>query len=163
MQGRSLMQASRPLGVQSRAGVPAKASRTRRIIGLQSTRSEQEAFLSSAHTAMLTTLRRDGCPVTLPVWFAWADGCMFVGTPEGSAKMRRIHRDDRCCVLVESGCAWTDLAAVEFAARTVPLAPGAPADAAKKLLDEKYADSSLRGSGCRTRSCSTMRRRSTSG
>jgi PPOX class probable F420-dependent enzyme len=109
-------------------------------MSLQLADSEQEALLSTAHTAMFTTLRRDGWPVTLPVWFAWTDGRMLVGTPKDSAKMKRIRRDDRCCVLVESGSAWVDLAAVEFSARAVLLAPGPETDAAKRLIDEKYAE-----------------------
>lgn len=109
-------------------------------MGLQLTDSELDEFLSTAHTATLTTLRRDGWPVTLPVWFVWTDGHMFLRTPPGSAKMKRLARDDRCCVLVESGRAWVDLAAVEFAAHAVPLPPGPESDRITTLLDEQYAD-----------------------
>lgn len=109
-------------------------------MGLQLTDSELDELLSTAHTAQITTMRKDGFPVTLPVWFVWHEGQIYFGTPPASAKMKRIHRDDRCCVLVESGKAWVDLAAVEFAARAVELEPGPESDKIAAALDAKYAD-----------------------
>lgn len=109
-------------------------------MGLQLNDSEREAFLSNAHTAMITTLRRDGWPVTLPIWFVWVDSQFYIGTPPSSAKMKRIRHDDRCCVLVEAGKAWVDLAAVEFPARAVKLDAGPEAERIAKLLDEKYVE-----------------------
>jgi nitroimidazol reductase NimA-like FMN-containing flavoprotein (pyridoxamine 5'-phosphate oxidase superfamily) len=109
-------------------------------MGLQLTDAERDELLSTAHTAMITTLRRDGWPVTLPVWFVWIDGQFYVGTPPLSAKMKRIRHDDRCCVLVETGEAWVDLAAVEFPARAVELEAGPEADRVAELLDQKYVD-----------------------
>ena len=104
------------------------------------TDSERDALLGTAHTAMITTLRRDGWPVTVPLWFLWADGQFFIGTPPSSAKMKRIRHDDRCCVLVETGESWVDLAAVEFPARAVIMDAGPETERVAKLLDEKYAD-----------------------
>lgn len=49
---------------------------------------------------MLTTLRRDGSPVTVPVWYEW-DGqriLMFCGAD--SAKLKRIEHDPRVTVVV---------------------------------------------------------------
>jgi hypothetical protein len=109
-------------------------------MALQLTDTERDELLGTAHTAMITTLRRDGWPVTLPIWFVWADGHIHVGTPPASAKMKRIRHDDRCCVLVEVGKAWVDLAAIELPARAVELAPGPESDRIAGLLEKKYAD-----------------------
>jgi PPOX class probable F420-dependent enzyme len=109
-------------------------------MGLQLTDAERDALLGTAHTATITTLRRDGWPVTLPVWFVWTDGEFYVGTPPSSAKIKRIRHDDRCSVLVETGEAWVDLAAVEFSARAVELDAGPESERVATLLDEKYAD-----------------------
>jgi|SRR5271163_2760748 len=109
-------------------------------MGLQLTEDERDALLGTAHTVMVTTLRRDGWPVTLPLWFVWTDGHLYIGTPPSSAKIKRIHHDDRCSVLVEAGDAWVDLAAIEFPARAVQLEPGPDTERIAKLLDEKYAD-----------------------
>jgi PPOX class probable F420-dependent enzyme len=103
--------------------------------------SEDESweFLQDGHTAILTTLRRDGWPVSLPVWFVVADRAIYVTTPAKSKKVLRIRHDDRACLLVERGEAWVELAAVEIAVRATILEPGSEADAAGELFAGKYA------------------------
>ena len=58
-------------------------------------------FLASrSRIAMLSSLRRDGRPLTVPVWFDW-DGAvvrMFAGA--GSPKIARLERDPRVTVVV---------------------------------------------------------------
>ena len=45
--------------------------------------NEDEAWveLDTAHTGILTTLRRDGRPVSIPVWFATVGRHIYVRTP----------------------------------------------------------------------------------
>ncbi len=43
----------------------------------------------------LTTFRRDGSPVSTPVWMAPADGRWYVYTASRSGKVKRIARDGR--------------------------------------------------------------------
>ncbi len=38
-------------------------------MGVRLNADEMRNFLEKAHTAILTTLRRDGFPVALPTWF----------------------------------------------------------------------------------------------
>jgi PPOX class probable F420-dependent enzyme len=61
---------------------------------------EIEQFLASPRLGMLTTLREDGSPVTLPVWFEWDGRTVRVFTSAGSGKVRRIERDPRATLLV---------------------------------------------------------------
>jgi PPOX class probable F420-dependent enzyme len=96
-------------------------------------------FLAEGHTAILTTLRRDGWPVTLPVWFVVEDRRLYVSTPMRSKKVTRLRHDDRGCLLVERGEAWTELAAVELPVRASVLDPGDEADAASARFATKYA------------------------
>jgi general stress protein 26 len=70
--------------------------------------------LQASHTGILTTLQRDGWPVSLPVWFCVIDRTIYVRTPLASRKVTRIRSDERACFLVESGCAWSELRAVEL-------------------------------------------------
>lgn len=52
--------------------------------------------------AMLTTLRRDGSPTTVPVWYEW-DGrvvSMFCGST--SSKLTRLRNDPRVTVVVSN-------------------------------------------------------------
>jgi hypothetical protein len=102
--------------------------------------SEGEAWdvLGSSHTGILTSLRRDGVPVSLPVWFVVDDRSVLVAGPAASHKFTRIRRDGRIAFLVESGEAWKDLRAVHLIGRgdVVEQPDWESVDA---LFDAKYA------------------------
>ena len=53
--------------------------------------SDDEAWevLRTAHTGILTTLRRDGSPIAVPVWFVVEDRIIYVTGPETSKKFVR--------------------------------------------------------------------------
>ena len=108
---------------------------------------EQDAFLASSHTGLLTTLRRDGMPVTLPLWFIVMDGSIYCSTPASSQKVVRARHDERCWFLVERGRAWDELAAVGFAGRVSVLAPGTEVEKAHEVLNAKYAETAVRAAG----------------
>jgi PPOX class probable F420-dependent enzyme len=73
---------------------------------------EIAAMLSTSHTGIVTTLRADGMPVSLPVWFTVIHGLVHFRTPGQTKKVRRLANDPRCCFLVESGTKWAELKAV---------------------------------------------------
>jgi PPOX class probable F420-dependent enzyme len=108
-------------------------------MGIQMNDEEAWRFLEEGHTAILTTLRRDGWPVSLPLWYVVQDRAIYVATPSRSRKVARIRNDDRGCLLVERGEAWTELAAVELPVRATILDPGPEADRATASFAEKYA------------------------
>jgi hypothetical protein len=103
--------------------------------------SDSEAWdvLGSSHTGILTSLRRDGFPVSLPVWFIVDDRAVLVAGPAASHKFTRIRRDPRISFLVESGQAWKELRAVHLIGRGALVAQPdwASVDA---LFEAKYAD-----------------------
>jgi PPOX class probable F420-dependent enzyme len=70
--------------------------------------------IERAHTGILTTLRRDGVPISLPVWFAVLDRRICLSGPARSKKFARIARDPRVSFLVESGERWADLVGVHL-------------------------------------------------
>jgi len=100
------------------------------------------AFVTDAHTGVMTTLRRDGAPVALPVWFACVDRLIYVHTR--GKKLLRIANDPRASFLVESGEAWADLKAVHFTG-TAALAALSP-----ELLARVEAESSRKYDPFRT-------------
>lgn len=108
-------------------------------MGVRMTEDEAWAFLEEGHTAILTTLRRDGWPVSLPLWYVVLDRIIYVATPERSKKVTRIRNDDRGCLLVERGDAWVDLAAVELPVRASVVEPGPDADRLNERFGQKYA------------------------
>jgi PPOX class probable F420-dependent enzyme len=81
--------------------------------------TEDEAWdvLGAAHTGILTTLRRDGSPIALPVWFVVDGKTILVTGPSTTKKWVRVRRDPRVSFLVESGEAWAELEAVHVSGR----------------------------------------------
>jgi PPOX class probable F420-dependent enzyme len=79
---------------------------------LRLTADEAWEFLAAAHTGILTTLRRDGWPVTLPVWFVALDRTVCFAAPSRTRKVARLRHDSRAAFLVETGERWAELQAV---------------------------------------------------
>lgn len=81
-------------------------------MSLRLTEQEIWDFVSGAHTGIFTTLRGDGTPIALPMWFVTIDRTIYVHTR--GKKLRRIAHDPRASFLVESGERWVELKAVHF-------------------------------------------------
>ena len=73
------------------------------------------AFVTDAHTGIMTTLRGDGMPIAMPLWFAVVDRAIYVHTR--GKKLVRLANDPRASFLVEGGERWADLKAVHFTGR----------------------------------------------
>jgi nitroimidazol reductase NimA-like FMN-containing flavoprotein (pyridoxamine 5'-phosphate oxidase superfamily) len=101
--------------------------------------SEEEAWdmLGSTHTGILTTMRRDGFPVALPVWFVTEDRAVLVAGPAVTKKFNRIRHDNRASFLVESGYRWAELRAVQINGRA-ELVDNPDWEHIDALLDAKY-------------------------
>lgn len=99
---------------------------------------EAWAFLAAGHTGILTTLRRDGRPVSLPVWFVVDGRRILVAGPAASKKMGRVRNDDRVAFLVETGDRWAELEAVHVSGRA-RIVEQPDWDAVDALIDAKYA------------------------
>ncbi len=83
-------------------------------MGVRLTADEAWRVLEAAHTGILTTLRADGMPIALPVWFVALDRRIYLGTPSNTKKVARLRRDRRASFLVESGERWAELRAVHL-------------------------------------------------
>lgn len=70
------------------------------------------SFVADSHSGVLTTLRADGSPVALPLWFVCLDRRIYYRTR--GKKLDRIRHDQRASFLVESGKMWTELKAVHL-------------------------------------------------
>ena len=89
-------------------------------MGVRLTEDEAWAELAAAHTGILTTLRRDGRPVSLPVWFVALDRHVYVRTPARTHKVGHVEHDPRATFLVERGERWAELCAVMLHADVDP-------------------------------------------
>jgi nitroimidazol reductase NimA-like FMN-containing flavoprotein (pyridoxamine 5'-phosphate oxidase superfamily) len=78
-------------------------------------------FVANAHTGTMTTLRRDGMPISLPLWFAVIDRAVYVHTR--GKKLARLANDPRASFLVEAGDFWAELKAVHFTGHAEQIEP----------------------------------------
>jgi hypothetical protein len=108
-------------------------------VGVRLTEDEAWAELAAAHTGILTTLRRDGRPVPLPVWFVALDRRVYVRTPSRTRKVDHVQHDPRATFLVERGERWAELCAVMLHADVTLLGEGVERDRVESTLTEKYA------------------------
>jgi PPOX class probable F420-dependent enzyme len=108
-------------------------------VGVRLTEDEAWAELAAAHTGILTTLRRDGRPVALPVWFVARDRHIYVRTPARTHKVGHVERDPRATFLVERGERWAELCAVMLHADVTLLDAGEERDLVEAELTAKYA------------------------
>jgi PPOX class probable F420-dependent enzyme len=102
-------------------------------------REEAWAELAAAHTGILTTLRADGMPIALPVWFVAFDERVYVSAPGHTKKLTRIRRDPRVSFLVESGERWAELRAVHLTGEALIVEEAEVLERVELALDEKYA------------------------
>lgn len=110
-------------------------------MGIRLSTQEAWAELAGSHTGILTTLRADGTPIALPVWFVALDGRIYVSGPSHTKKFARVARNPRCSFLVESGERWAELRAVHFtgtATAVTSVTDAALLERVGAALDEKY-------------------------
>src|SRR5215470_12196397 len=107
-------------------------------MGVQLTDEEIWQFVADSHTGILTTIDRQGFPVSLPTWHVVIDERVYVRTREKAAKSRRIAVDSRVSFLVESGEYWVDLKAVCLIGHAHHVTDEELRAAVLTALDDKY-------------------------
>jgi PPOX class probable F420-dependent enzyme len=103
--------------------------------------SDEEAWdvLAATHTGVFTSLRRDGRPIALPVWFAVLDRRIYISGPASAKKVSRVRHDPRVSFLVETGEHWVDLVGVHVSGDASVVDDGDRLARVARALDEKYA------------------------
>lgn len=100
---------------------------------------EAWAVVTAAHTGILTSLRRDGMPIALPLWFIVLDRRIYVSGPATTRRVVRVRRDPRVSFLVESGTHWAELRAVHLTGRARVVSEPKLLARVAAALDAKYA------------------------
>src|SRR5262245_43134659 len=85
------------------------------------TSAEVREFLRTQRTLILSTLKRNGAPVSHALWFTYLDDAVYFDTQSASLKARNIRRDPRVCCLVEAGETYFELRGVMIQGRCVPV------------------------------------------
>ena len=99
---------------------------------------EAWAFVEGSHSGVFTTLRRDGAPISLPVWFVVIDRRIYVTTPPTAKKVARLRHDARAAFVVESGVRWVELKAVHLTGRATVIDDPAVAEKVREASGAKY-------------------------
>ncbi len=95
-------------------------------------------MLESSINGTLVTLRKDGRPIALPVWFVVLDHKIYIRTR--GKKLTRVRKDERCAFLVEAGQRWAELRAVHLECDGRVIEPSAVlAGRIATAMEEKYA------------------------
>ena len=58
------------------------------------------SLLDAPSAAVLTTTRKDGTPLTSPVWFRWTGLAFEVVIARDDVKVRHLERDPRCVLVI---------------------------------------------------------------
>jgi len=103
------------------------------------TKEDAWEVVSAAHTGIFTTLKADGTPISLPMWFVAFDERIYVTTPAQTKKVGRVERNPRASFLVESGIRWTELQAVHLTGHARVVEDDDVRARVRKALDDKYA------------------------
>ena len=103
------------------------------------TSDEAWEAVGAAHTGILTTLRRDGMPIALPVWFVVEDRTIAMMTPAGTKKIARVRHDPRASFLVESGERYVELRAVHLTGRVEVVKDATATARIEAAVNAKYA------------------------
>lgn len=61
---------------------------------------EAVAMLAKANAAVVTTLRRDGQPVSAATWYLYEDGRVLVNMDEGRVRLKHLRNDPRVALTV---------------------------------------------------------------
>ena len=108
-------------------------------MSIRLTLDEAWEAVESAHTGILTTLRRDGMPIALPVWFVVDDRSVALMTPAGTKKIARIRHDPRASFLVESGEQYAELRGVHLTGRVEAVEDALATSRIEAAVEAKYA------------------------
>ena len=61
-----------------------------------------EAFLQEAHVGVIASLRRDGMPYTVPVWWLYDDGEYWLTGTSNRIWCKQLAADSRCSLCIEA-------------------------------------------------------------
>jgi PPOX class probable F420-dependent enzyme len=100
-----------------------------------------ESRLGEEEIVWMTTVRSDGQPQTVPVWFLWNDGEFLIYSQPNRQKLKNISRNDHVGLNLNSNDRGGDIVRLEGTARIDEYAP--PASEVAPYV-EKYRESIAR-------------------
>jgi PPOX class probable F420-dependent enzyme len=65
--------------------------------------ADTDEFLRQPHVAVLASLRQDGRPYTVPIWWLWKDGGFWLTGTTTRVWCRQLLKDPRASLCIEAG------------------------------------------------------------
>jgi nitroimidazol reductase NimA-like FMN-containing flavoprotein (pyridoxamine 5'-phosphate oxidase superfamily) len=96
-------------------------------------------MLDEQRVSVFTSLRRDGTPISLPVWYAPLRRRVYLHTPPQSKKLARVRNDPRVAFLCETGERWVDLRGVHFTGTAAIVTDRSLIQDVNDAFDARYA------------------------
>jgi nitroimidazol reductase NimA-like FMN-containing flavoprotein (pyridoxamine 5'-phosphate oxidase superfamily) len=84
------------------------------VTNIRLTPDEAWVMLEERRVGIFTSLRRDGSPISLPVWYAPIDRRIYLHGPAKAKKFARVRNNPRVSFLCETGERWRDLCVVHL-------------------------------------------------
>ncbi|MPZ99444.1 MAG: hypothetical protein GEU80_08930 [Dehalococcoidia bacterium] len=97
----------------------------------------REQFLQQPHIGVIATLRRDGRPYTVPVWWLWHEQSIWLTGTTGRIWCRQLEHDPRISLCIEAGAPQPGHVGVDGTA-TALRSPDFDIWSVSRLLAEKY-------------------------
>jgi PPOX class probable F420-dependent enzyme len=97
-----------------------------------------QRFLGTKEVVLLATVRADGAPLAMPMWFHHDSAAVTMISVEGTQKVRNLRRDPRVCVVAEAGGGGGDIRGVIVLGRAEFLADGPERRALAERFHQKY-------------------------
>jgi PPOX class probable F420-dependent enzyme len=96
-----------------------------------------EEFLRQPHTGVIATLRRDGHPYTVPVWWLWKEPHMWLTGTYSRVWCKQMMHDPRVSLCIEASAPVSGHVEVDGTAAALEL-PGFDIWPVSRELAEKY-------------------------
>lgn len=107
---------------------------------------ELDERLTQAQIAWFSSVRPDGSPHTVPVWFVHDEDCIWVASSPSSRKVANVSRNDRVAIAVDGSAPRTLVAQTRVDLLDDPEEhPGIVADYARKYSGYDITDHSVAG------------------
>ncbi len=97
-----------------------------------------QAFLATKEVVVLATVKPEGGPLAMPMWFLHDPAALTMISVDGLTKVRNLRRDGRVCVVAETGTRG-DIRGVSVQGRAEFLPDGAERRALVERFHAKYA------------------------
>ena len=112
-----------------------------RVASIRLTEAESWEFLERSRVGVFTSLKLDGTPISLPVWFAPLEGRIYLHGPSSSKKFTRVRNNPRVSFVCESGERWVELTAVHLTGQARVLCDEhALEESVSAAFDRRYAE-----------------------